>query len=482
MCLARAEPRSAAAHPAARRAVRRRPGAASCTSSTAARTPRPTPISRSARSCARGSTGVRAELPAPPILDRDPARLDAAEARALRRRRAAGVAGGLAARRSRATNRARLDGAAALRRLRRRQARGAAGRRRAGPRRGAADAMPPSTDAASLLPRLLARHRARARRAPSSCASACTRDPSSRTPRSTRRPPSRAASCRSPARPVAGTGPDRARGRRRRGRRSRCAPSSTGCPCASARERALQRAAARRCTPAATTCTWPRWSRSRAPRTRSRDELPAPLLAVFQPSEEAYPSGAEQLAAAASSRRSRRAARRRGARASGAAVGHRRARRRRRQRVLRRRRDHRRGRALARRLPASRARPDPRDRRRSSSRCTPRSARRIDPLGAGVAHGRRARGRQRRERDPRARAARGPRCARSAPRTALALRELVEEVVAGVAAAHGCRGDASSSCPASRRSRTIPRSSRARASCSPRAGLAAGAAVALVRL
>src|SRR6202011_3806386 len=26
------------------------------------------------------------------------------------------------------------------------------------------------------------------------------------------------------------------------------------------------------------------------------DELPAPLLAIFQPSEEAYPSGAEQLA------------------------------------------------------------------------------------------------------------------------------------------------------------------------------------------
>ena len=39
-----------------------------------------------------------------------------------------------------------------------------------------------------------------------------------------------------------------------------------------------------------------RGARPRRPRG-SRDELPAPLLALLQPSEEAYPSGAEQLAA-----------------------------------------------------------------------------------------------------------------------------------------------------------------------------------------
>ena len=100
------------------------------------------------------------------------------------------------------------------------------------------------------------------------------------------------------------------------------------------------------------------------------DELPAPLIALFQPSEEAYPSGAEQLArgelATLAARRDRR-----GARAPGAPLGLRRARRRRRQRLLRRRRDRRRGRAVAWRLPAPRSRPDARacaDRRRAARR------------------------------------------------------------------------------------------------------------------
>ena len=80
-------------------------------------------------------------------------------------------------------------------------------------------------------------------------------------------------------------------------------------------------------------------------------ELPAPLLAVFQPSEEAYPSGAEQLAG-----RAARAPRPRAIVAAhvhpelpwgavGARPGHR-------QRLVRRLRDHRRGRAHPRRLPA----------------------------------------------------------------------------------------------------------------------------------
>ena len=56
----RAQPRNAAAHPAAGRARGRRPGAISCAWSTAARTRPPIPTWRSARSCARGSTGVRA--------------------------------------------------------------------------------------------------------------------------------------------------------------------------------------------------------------------------------------------------------------------------------------------------------------------------------------------------------------------------------------------------------------------------------------
>jgi amidohydrolase len=57
------------------------------------------------------------------------------------------------------------------------------------------------------------------------------------------------------------------------------------------------RLAARRCTRAGTTYTWRRWWRWRAPRTGLARGLPAQLLVILQPSEEAYPSGAQQLAA-----------------------------------------------------------------------------------------------------------------------------------------------------------------------------------------
>ena len=54
-------------------ARRRRARDARCASSTAAPTPPPTPTWRSGRSCAAGLEGIAARLPAPPILDRDPA-------------------------------------------------------------------------------------------------------------------------------------------------------------------------------------------------------------------------------------------------------------------------------------------------------------------------------------------------------------------------------------------------------------------------
>ena len=154
---------------------------------------------------------------------------------------------------------------------------------------------------------------------------------------------------------------DRARRAARRARPSRCARSSTGCRCASARGApfsATRRDDAR---------VRPRRPHGRAGRARARgarvsaSELPAPLLAVFQPSEEAYPSGAEQLAAGRARARSRRrrCSRRtcipscRGARSRSTPA-------RSTPRATRSR--SRRGRALARRLPAPRARPDPRAR------------------------------------------------------------------------------------------------------------------------
>ena len=90
------------------------------------------------------------------------------------------------------------------------------------------------------------------------------------------------------------------------------------------------------------------------------DRLPAPLIALFQPSEEAYPSGArelvrEELAAIAP------AAARRRPRPSGGAVGFDRAGPGCRQRLLRRRHDHGRRRAGPQLLSPPGTRSDPRD-------------------------------------------------------------------------------------------------------------------------
>ena len=76
----RAQPRDAAADPAAGRRSAARAPRRRCASSTAAPTPPPTRTWRSARSSPPASTGSRTGMPAPPILDRDPATLDEQEA------------------------------------------------------------------------------------------------------------------------------------------------------------------------------------------------------------------------------------------------------------------------------------------------------------------------------------------------------------------------------------------------------------------
>src|SRR5829696_5472167 len=66
-------------------------------------------------------------------------------------------------------------------------------------------------------------------------------------------------------------------------------------PCPSRRRRALpspQRTVL--CTPVATTSTWPPSRRCFGPPGGSKDP-PKPLVALFQPSEEAYPAGADLM-------------------------------------------------------------------------------------------------------------------------------------------------------------------------------------------
>ena len=169
---------------------------------------------------------------------------------------------------------------------------------------------------------------------------------------------------------------------------------------------------------------------------RLGDELPAPLLALFQPSEEAYPSGAEQLARGelAGSRPPRCVAAHVHPELPWGSVG-----------------------LDAGVVNASCDAVEITIEGRPTHGAYPhlgrdpilalaqvvvslhaQVGRRIDPLGAAVADGRDDRGRQRRERDPR-RGARARRAARLQPRsTGEILRELVEQVSEGVAAAHGC--------------------------------------------
>ncbi len=212
----------------------------------------------------------------------------------------------------------------------------------------------------------------------------------------------------------------------------------------------------------------------RVPRTSSRDALPAPLLAVFQPSEEAYPSGAQQLARGSARERSRR--RRSSPRTctpscawgavaldpgtvnascdafeitvegepSHGAYPHRG-----RDPIL----------AIAQVVVALHA----------------QLGRRIDPLRPGVADGRRARGGQRRERDPRSARTRAGRCAPTGRRTGSRCAQLVEEVAqrrrGGARLPRERRAPARRAGARERRAR----SSAARASCSQRAGFATAA-------
>ena len=178
-------------------------------------------------------------------------------------------------------------------------------------------------------------------------------------------------SCRCGAREtVAGTGRMRAAWARRGGRAVAVRAELDGrARCASARAR-RSAPAERRCTRAGTTCTWPRWWRWPAPRTRSATRCRRRCWRLFQPSEEAY-RRAPSSSRAASSHGAPGARWSGGARAPGAAVGRRGAR-------------PRHGERLLRRVPRSRSRASPRTAptrtadatpcsrwRRSWSRCTP---------------------------------------------------------------------------------------------------------------
>ena len=140
-----------------------------------------------------GLDGVRRRLPAPPILDRDPAELDAEEAArfgvgAL----PASLYDALQALAADATVRGWMtpllyDAYVG------RQARRARGGRRSSTSTRSAGSMPPSTDGAAR--RAARRHRAGAAARPSSCATGCTATPSWPT-RSSARPRRSRGSCR----------------------------------------------------------------------------------------------------------------------------------------------------------------------------------------------------------------------------------------------------------------------------------------------
>ena len=381
---------------------------------------------------------------------------------ALRRRRAAGHARGVAARRSSGRRRPRLAAAAAA--TTRTVASSASRSTARASARSRRDVQALCRD---LLTELLAHGccaaierelPARGRAAPPPA----RRTPSSRTPRS-ETAAAVAAELPVACETAAGTGRIARIGAGDGAGAWRCAPSSTGCRSRSAPARRSARRGE-----AMHACGHDVHMAALVALARAAhalgDELPAPLLAVFQPSEEAYPSGAEQLARGelAAAPRRRRSWRRTCTRSCRGA-----------------------------RSRSTRARSTPRATpSRSPSRASPShgayphrgrdpvlalaqivvalhaAARPADrPARPGVADGRRARGGQRGERDPRAARARAGRCARTGARTASRCASMVEEVAAGVAAAHGCRGARRARRGRAGARERRRRSSRARARC-----------------
>ena len=250
-----------------------------------------------------GLDGVRAELDAAAVLDRDPAELQGEQAErfgvgalpALAR----GGAGGARGRR----DRARVVPAAALRRLREPSSAPSWRRPREldlaeSCRRYADDLLTPRSTQlldgrrATSCPRAVElRHRLHAHPELAHAEHA--------TARLGRRARCRCACERSPGTgriARVGDGGARGGGGPRRARRAAAERAD---------RRAVQRRRARRCTPAATTSTWRRSWRSRAPRTRSPTSCPAPLLAMLPAERGGLPLRAPRSSRAASSRRSR---------------------------------------------------------------------------------------------------------------------------------------------------------------------------------
>ncbi len=326
-------------------------------------------------------------------------------------------------------------------------------------------------------------HRARAAARGRRCATACTHSPElahaeERTAAAVAAGAARCASRDRSSPGRAGSPRVRPRSRRRRAgggaRRARRAADRerTGAPFAPA---------ARRCTPAGTTCTWRRWSRWRAPRTRSATSCPRRCWRSSSRARRPTPR-APSSSRAASSRRSRPAAVVAahvhpelpwGTVALDAGRG---------QRLVRRGRDH--GRRASPRTAPTRTTGATRSSRsrRSSSRCTPRSAgasTRCSPavLTVGVLEG----GSAENVIPARARARAALRAHRPEDRAGAARswsRRSWPASPRPTAAARTRRAR----CRASRRSRTTPGSSRARASCCARRRPRARPAVALVRL
>ena len=451
-----AQPRSAASHPARRRAVRRRPRQPA-SPGVPGRRRHGQPLSGTRRDPARGPRGParRAAGTADPrrrpgAPGSRPLRSDSASARFPR-----SLEDALAALRSDATARAWMspllyDAYVGIKRSELRTV-DEHGHRRNLP---------------TLCTRLLTHRRSCRGCSPASiasssspwrCATVCTRSPSSRTP-SCRRPPPCATSCPSPARRPPARARSRASGEGERPIAVRCeldglpmrehthAPfSATGDvmhACGHDVHMAALVALARAAHALPTSCQR-RCSRSFSPARRPIPRAPsswpsascaaiAPRAVVAAHIHPGLPGAPSHSTPAPSTPRATRSR-------------------------------YGRGTAVARRLPARGPRPDPRDRagRRGApcaGRATDRSARGRPSLTVGVLEG----GSAENVIPARATARGALRAYRAEDRAALA--ELVEEVVPGVAAAHGCRGHVDS-CPASRRWPTIPRSSRAPASC-----------------
>ena len=242
---------------------RRRAAQSSCASSTAARTRPPTRTWRSGRSCGRGSTGVRAGAAGAA----DPRR---ATPRRSRREEAErfGV-GALPASLEEALEALAadelvrgVDAAAALRRLRERQAGRARRRRRSSTSRSCAGAMPRSTDAAARAAAATA-HRAASSPRAVELRHRLHAQPRAGARRAADRGERRRASCRSRAGASPGPGGSPRRSRARRTARPPVAVRAEldGLPIEERTGGAFSRRRARRCTPAGTTSTWPRWWR-----------------------------------------------------------------------------------------------------------------------------------------------------------------------------------------------------------------------------